>query len=517
MAERDAGEARLVEGKIHNLRLALRRLDGARVRAGGTFSFWGQIGRATDRAGYVEGRELREGCIIPSIGGGLCQLSNALYGAALDAGCEIVERHAHSQIISGSSTKPGRDATIFWNYVDLRFRTIRSLTINATLDEDRLVVRFFSDTSGTPAEAKRIQLDPGAPSSPGSCMSCRQFECSRHRRIHGRKRVPRSAFLLDAYWPEYDAFVRARATASDRAYVPIDGVRYRLPQYAWTLSGFGGVRQAPVEALLRSVRSRRLASYGAQRQRAMLREAERIASRFARSLPAQIEHVVVMQNLLPYLWSSGALVGRTFDVLMTALPMHVLHEVLDGAAQLHPESATLSDFRAPSALVECEREALANARFIVTPHADLARRFGARALPLPWVYSGSARRGTPASRRVLFAGHTLGRSGAYEMRDAARRVNATVVLVGERDAESPSFWQGIDVIRVPEFRQGLALAGAIALPAFVEHQPRRLLRAISAGVPVVASDACGLTPARGVTIVPAGDAGALASALADRL
>ena len=29
---------------------------------------------------------MREGCIIPSVGGGLCQLSNALYGAALDAG-----------------------------------------------------------------------------------------------------------------------------------------------------------------------------------------------------------------------------------------------------------------------------------------------------------------------------------------------------------------------------------------------------------------------------------------------
>ena len=114
-AERDPGEARLVEGKIHNLRTALRRLDGARVPAGETFSFWRQIGRATRRAGYVEGRELREGCIIPAIGGGLCQLSNALYGAALDAGCEIIERHPHSQAVPGFSAEYRRDATIFWN------------------------------------------------------------------------------------------------------------------------------------------------------------------------------------------------------------------------------------------------------------------------------------------------------------------------------------------------------------------------------------------------------------------
>ena len=83
-------------GKIHNLRLAIRRIDGLEIPAGGIFSFWQQIGRATRRRGFVKGRELREGCIIPNIGGGLCQLSNALYDAALQANFEIVERHAHT-------------------------------------------------------------------------------------------------------------------------------------------------------------------------------------------------------------------------------------------------------------------------------------------------------------------------------------------------------------------------------------------------------------------------------------
>ncbi len=516
MAERDAGEARLVEGKIHNLRVALRRIDGARVPTGGTFSFWQQIGRATRRAGYVEGRELREGCIIPTIGGGLCQLSNALYCAALDAGCEILERHAHSQIVPGPLTELGRDATIFWNYVDLRFRTTRALTITAILDDDRLVVRFLSEMNGATAAAVQIQLDAVASPAQPSCMSCRQFDCSRHRKIHGKKPAPRSAFLLDAYWPEYDAFVSARTTASDLAYVPIDGVRRRLPQYAWTLSGFGGVKQAQIDTLIRSLRSRRLASYGAERQRAMLRDAERMALRFARALPPNVAHVVVMQNLLPYLWRSGALVGRTFDVLMTALPMHAIHDILDGAARLHPESTTLADFRAAPDLVECERDALADARRIVTPHAEIACRFGARALRLPWAFPSVARRSTAASTRVFFAGATLGRSGAYEMREAARRLGTPIVLVGDRDAEGPTFWQGIDVTRVTNFHEGLTTASVVALPAFVEHQPRRLLQAISAGVPVIASDACGLTPAGGITIVPAGDAAFLASALANR-
>ncbi|HET6275534.1 MAG TPA: VanW family protein [Candidatus Cybelea sp.] len=518
VTERDAAEARLIEGKIHNLGVALRRLDGARVPAGGTLSFWQQIGRATPRAGYVQGRELREGCIIPTIGGGLCQLSNALYGAALDAGCEILERHAHSQIVPGSLTERGRDATIFWNYVDLRFRSRRAFTIRAVLDDHRLVVRFLSEADAAVVHPLQIELEPGAvPAAQPSCMSCRQVDCVRHRVIHRKNSAPRSVFLLDAYWPEYDIFVAGRATERDLAYVPIDGVRYRLPRYAWTLSGFGGVKQAPIETLLRSLRSRRLATYGAARQRAMLRDAERVATRFSRALSSHVEHVVVMQNLLPYLWRSGALVGRTFDVLMTALPMRALHDVLDRAARLHPESTTLGDFRATDDLVECEREALAHARHLVTPHVGVARRCGERALSLPWAFPAVARESAAVPARVLFAGATLGRSGAYEMREAARRLGTPVVLVGERDAKSPSFWQGIDVTRVPDFRQGLGLASAVALPAFVEHQPRRLLHAISAGRPVIASDACGLTPGNGVTILPAGDADTLAVALHEML
>jgi glycosyltransferase involved in cell wall biosynthesis len=57
-------------------------------------------------------------------------------------------------------------------------------------------------------------------------------------------------------------------------------------------------------------------------------------------------------------------------------------------------------------------------------------------------------------------------------------------------------------------------AAVVVLPAWIEHQPRRLLRALAAGVPVIASDACGLPPRPGLTVVPAGDAEALARVLA---
>ncbi|MEI9887386.1 MAG: VanW family protein [Rhizomicrobium sp.] len=113
-----AGERAMQWGKVQNLRAAARRFDRTVLPAGAVFSFWRQMGRASTRRGFVAGRMLQEGCLVAATGGGLCQLSNALYAAALDAGCAIVERHAHSRRVPGAQ---GRDATVAWNYVDLRF------------------------------------------------------------------------------------------------------------------------------------------------------------------------------------------------------------------------------------------------------------------------------------------------------------------------------------------------------------------------------------------------------------
>jgi VanW like protein len=137
-----AAEADFQMGKVHNLRIAAQELDCALLMPGQTFSFWMQIGRATEERGYVVGRMLQQGCMIPAIGGGLCQLSNALYDAALQSGCEIVERHAHSRVVPGSEAAAGRDATVAWNYVDLRFRSRVPLLIRARVTEAELVVSF---------------------------------------------------------------------------------------------------------------------------------------------------------------------------------------------------------------------------------------------------------------------------------------------------------------------------------------------------------------------------------------
>jgi hypothetical protein len=198
---------------------------------------------------------------------------------------------------------------------------------------------------------------------------------------------------------------------------------------------------------------------------------------------------------------------------MTGLPLRVLQQRLDVAKALHPESPTLGDFRADDALLEAEDRALAGARRIVTPHAGVAALFGTRALRLPWAIPSVPRRNGVATeaRSVVFPASTLGRAGAYELRDVARASGLNVILTGA-DLERAGFWDGVTVERA-SFSGSLERAAAVVLPAFVEHQPRRLLLASALGVPVVASEACGIGMRDGVTTVPAGDPSALATAI----
>ncbi|HYO90837.1 MAG TPA: VanW family protein, partial [Pyrinomonadaceae bacterium] len=334
--EGEQSEISLTAGKVHNLRLALRKLNGVEVPAGRVFSFWKQVGRASRRKGYVNGRELREGCIIPTVGGGLCQLSNALYDAALRAGFEIVERHAHTQVVSGSLAEAGRDATVFWNYVDLRFKSRRTFRIEALMDADYLIVRFKGDADEDFQRGNRapaIHIRKITSDGTRSCLSCGVRDCFRHA---GSDSITvdfgRAAYLVDEFWPEFDCYISQARHEHDLLCLPLDGNRWARANYAWKTDGFGQVRQQRLFTALRAYGSRRLAMQGAERQRALLAAQEKLARGYAAHLAFDVAHVTLMQSLLPFLWRDGALGGRTFDVLMTALPLARLHERLDAAS-----------------------------------------------------------------------------------------------------------------------------------------------------------------------------------------
>lgn len=138
----DPRERDLELGKVHNLRIAAAAVDGILLQPGEVFSFWSAAGRPSRGKGYVLGRELRQGCMVPSIGGGICQLTNALSRAAHAAGMEIVERHSHTAHPPGFFIDDRTDATVFWNYIDFCFRPPVGVRVGATLTESTLVVRL---------------------------------------------------------------------------------------------------------------------------------------------------------------------------------------------------------------------------------------------------------------------------------------------------------------------------------------------------------------------------------------
>jgi len=127
---------------------------------------------------------LQEGCLIPSIGGGLCQLSNALYQVAVDAGCEIVERHPHSRTVPGSATGAGRDATVAWNYVDLRCRAKTELTLAVKLTAEHLVVVLHGDIHAgsipVPLDSLPVPMATQTIGVDHACDTCGRTECFRH-------------------------------------------------------------------------------------------------------------------------------------------------------------------------------------------------------------------------------------------------------------------------------------------------------------------------------------------------
>jgi vancomycin resistance protein VanW len=158
--ERDQVHPLLEDGKRMNLALTAPHLSGLVVAPDRPFSFWRAVPRPTAALGFRLGMELRGGCVVPSAGGGLCLLSNALFTAAAELGWRILERHGHTLTVAPAGTA-ALDATVLWPHVDLRFapRAGRA-RLDVRLDRDALLVAVHGDRPTT--HRTEIHRMPGA-------------------------------------------------------------------------------------------------------------------------------------------------------------------------------------------------------------------------------------------------------------------------------------------------------------------------------------------------------------------
>ena len=150
-------------------------------------------------------------------------------------------------------------------------------------------------------------------------------------------------------------------------------------------------------------------------------------------------------------------------------------------------------------MVEAEREGLEGASRLVTPHSHLFRILH-KAVKLEWSLPGRVPR--PPGDCIVFPGPTVARKGAFELREALAGTLWRLMPLG-RDLEEPHFWRGVPVAHVEG--DWLNHAAVVVQPAAIEDAPRPLLRAIAAGVPVIATPECGLEGLSHVTTVRFGD------------
>jgi len=156
---RSGADPRLEAGKRHNVRLAATAFHGVVVTPARPLSFWRVLGPATEARGFAWGMELRSGCAVPAVGGGLCLISNALFALAVELGWTILERHGHSMALGDPHAL---DATIAFPHVDLR---IAPRTGTAVLDVsvrgDVIVLAARHDAPRLRVELERAQQDDG--------------------------------------------------------------------------------------------------------------------------------------------------------------------------------------------------------------------------------------------------------------------------------------------------------------------------------------------------------------------
>ncbi len=324
------------------------------------------------------------------------------------------------------------------------------------------------------------------------------------------KRGTISTYILDEKWSEYDKYLQGISAPDDRYLLSYYSDKKK--NYNWTVNK--NVEDVPYIVYRRSASIRWSKGSNSNLPSQLIKYDYKIAKALSKKIPIESTHLVISQNLLPFIWAEGSLGGRTFDVLMTRLPMEKLHNRLDEASAVHPESKTLSDFRAPQSLIDLENTALTRARKIITPHKEIADIFNNKSVLLDWDMPNKKEPVLNKRTKILFPASALGRKGAYEVKQLAKELNLTLLVTG-KTIEDTDFWKGVNLEKASP--NALSECSLIVYPAYVEHHPRFLLKALAAGVPVVASSACGLAENPNLTVVPVGDYKAFKSAVMAKL
>ena len=131
----------------HNISLAADAIDQTLLLPGSQFSFNEVVGNTTAAKGYLNAPVIVKGALDEGLGGGICQVSTTLYNAILLADLKIVERKNHGLVVG--YVPPGRDATISYGWIDLKFLNDQkhAVWLRTFIDGNRLTITMYGSAT----------------------------------------------------------------------------------------------------------------------------------------------------------------------------------------------------------------------------------------------------------------------------------------------------------------------------------------------------------------------------------
>ena len=103
-----------------NVHLAADSIAGIVVEPNEMFSQNNTIGPYDEKKGYKAGQSYFGSEIIPTVGGGVCNIATTLYNVSVSSNLEIVERFNHFMPVS--YVPLGQDATVAYGSKDFKFK-----------------------------------------------------------------------------------------------------------------------------------------------------------------------------------------------------------------------------------------------------------------------------------------------------------------------------------------------------------------------------------------------------------
>jgi len=199
-----------------NIGRAAELVDGTLLEPGELFSLNEVVGERTAENGFTRGFVISNGVFKEELGGGVSQVATTTFNAAFFAGLEDVEHKPHSFYIDRYPA--GREATVAWPTIDLRFRndTDHGILVQAVHQPSTLstygsiTVRMWStkvwDISSlssarygyTPAQTRILSGDDCVPNIGYSGF---QIDVTRVFRRHGASAVVRRERMHTTYTP----------------------------------------------------------------------------------------------------------------------------------------------------------------------------------------------------------------------------------------------------------------------------------------------------------------------------